>query len=216
MKLWSHSCSKEVVMKKLFVFALMLGLMSCLAQAQSVGTEVRGTDQGLRGLAASQANAAQPAGQNIGKAADLKQVARDGNIGHANMRDSRGNTTLHEAARGLASGEIHVPNYGYKPGVRSQVEEFLGAGVKPEVNNRGLSPIGAAMEGAMKPHSDKAACEGAVCALLNSGAEVTDKDKKKADKALARNKITGLTMMKIEERMREQEAARRAAEKAKK
>lgn len=199
-------------MKKLFVFALMLGLMSCLAQAQNARAEI-GMSAGFSGLASPKA-AAQPAGQNIGKPADLKQVARDGNIGHANMRDSRGNTTLHEAARGLASGEIRVPNYGYQYGVRSQVEEFLGAGVKPVPNNRGLTPIGSAMEGAMAPHSNMAACEGAVCALLEAGSEVTDKDKKKADEALARNKITGYTMMKIEERMREQEAAhQKAAEK---
>lgn len=202
-------------MKRLFVLAMMLGLLSCLAQAQSARAEV-GMSQGFGGMAGRRDASVQSQEQRVAKPADVKQVAKDGNIGHKDIRDARGNTPLHEAARGLASGEIQVPNYGHQVGVRSQVEEFLGAGVKPERNNEGLTPIGAAVEGAMAPHSNMAACEGAVCSLLEAGGEVSAKDKQKADQAYGRNKISGYTMMKIEERMREQEAAQRAAKKAKK
>ena len=198
-------------MKKLFVLAMTLGLLSCLAQAQSPSAEARMASGGFG--PGSKMEAPNP---NLVKSADVQGVARDGNTSHKDYVDRRGNTTLHEAAAGVASGRFPAPGYGSKYGVKSQVEAFLGAGVKPVPNREGITPVGAAVEGAMAPHSNMAACEGAVCALLEAGGQVSPKDKKMADEAYGRNKISGYTMMKIEERMREQEAAKKAAQKANK
>ena len=206
-------------MKKILLSVMVLGALTCLAQAQS-SADVRVISEANKSIQAAK-RAPKPwykqstatldmnrakaiAGNNPFLEAPVKYdyQGRYREVGFADIygHDEKGNTLLSEVAREDAGRSYE---YGR---VRKLVE--MGAESRPDY--RGVSPVGAAVEGAVQKGGG--ACHGVVCDLIDGGVEVTQKDLNIANKAVKQGKLRTETRDRIAEKLQQQIQAQAAAQ----